>query len=89
MLEESSSNGGRQNGGPRLHSQQQQQQFADRLSSALNAGNISHNQSIYANTVALPKMNGTVTTGKLYHFYTLHFSFSLKECNITYHLRQI
>ena len=68
MLEESSSNGGRQNGGPRLHSQQQQQQFADRLSSALNAGNISHNQSIYANTVALPKMNGNVTTGKLYHF---------------------
>jgi len=25
---------------------------------------MSHNQSIYANTIALPKMNGSVTTGR-------------------------
>jgi hypothetical protein len=32
--------------------------------SALTGINLSHNQSIYANTVALPKMNGASTTGR-------------------------
>ena len=55
----------RQNGGLR------HQQFGQ-MSSAINGNNVSHNQSIYANTVALPKMNGNVTTGK--NCFTIWFS---------------
>ena len=52
MLEEVSS-AIRQNGGPR---------FGQLTSNGL--GHMSHNQSIYANTIALPKMNGNVITGR-------------------------
>ena len=53
MLEEEVSSTIRQNGGPR---------FGTMTSNGI--GLMSHNQSIYANTIALPKMNGTVTTGR-------------------------